>query len=147
MWQWLHNDVTLQDTGHKVTRELVERIADEEIATLGEPGRYDEAREHWKECFSIAIESGNSWARSYLLEGRARPALLEQDPALCVRLAAAGDAARRSIGAVSPGYWSDMVAAAVEAARGQLSEAAADTAWREGQTMTAQEIMAAVIAR
>ncbi|OLD51137.1 MAG: hypothetical protein AUI42_00050 [Actinobacteria bacterium 13_1_40CM_2_65_8] len=110
-------------------------------------GRYDEAREHWKECFSIAIESGNSWAWSYLLEGRARLALLEQDPALCVRLAAAGDAARRSIGAVSPGYWSDMVAAAVEAARGQLSEAAADTAWREGQTMTAQEIMAAVIAR
>jgi malate synthase len=45
IWQWLHNDVTLADTGHKVTRDLVERMADEEIAKLGgEPGAYDEAR-------------------------------------------------------------------------------------------------------
>jgi malate synthase len=45
VWQWLHNDVTLADTGHTVTRELVERIADEEIARLSaEPGAYDEAR-------------------------------------------------------------------------------------------------------
>src|SRR5947207_9062176 len=34
VWQWLHNDVTLADTGHRVTRELVERIADEEIGKL-----------------------------------------------------------------------------------------------------------------
>ncbi|SDY68315.1 malate synthase [Micromonospora pattaloongensis] len=45
VWQWLHNDVVLDDTGDKVTRELVERIADEEIARLGpDPARYAEAR-------------------------------------------------------------------------------------------------------
>jgi malate synthase len=45
VWQWLHNEVTLQDTGHKVTRELVERIADEEIGKLGDdPSAYDDAR-------------------------------------------------------------------------------------------------------
>ncbi len=45
VWQWLHNDITLDDTGHKVTRELVERIADEEIAKLGgDPGAYADAR-------------------------------------------------------------------------------------------------------
>jgi malate synthase len=45
VWQWLHNDVTLADSGHKVTRDLVERIADEEIATLpGDPSEYAEAR-------------------------------------------------------------------------------------------------------
>jgi malate synthase len=44
VWQWLHNDVTLADTGTAVTRELVERIAADEIAKLGgEPGAYDEA--------------------------------------------------------------------------------------------------------
>ncbi|MFY1668696.1 malate synthase A [Plantactinospora sp. WMMB334] len=44
VWQWLHNDVTL-DTGARVTRELVERIADEEVGGLGDdPGRYAEAR-------------------------------------------------------------------------------------------------------
>jgi malate synthase len=45
VWQWLHNDVTLDDTGVAVTRELVERVADEEIAKLGgEPGAYEAAR-------------------------------------------------------------------------------------------------------
>ncbi|MEU9828134.1 malate synthase A [Micromonospora chersina] len=45
VWQWLHNDVTLDDTGERVTRELVERIADEEIAKLpGAPGDYGDAR-------------------------------------------------------------------------------------------------------
>ncbi|WP_127129727.1 malate synthase A [Georgenia sp. SYP-B2076] len=45
VWQWLHNDVTLADTGHKVTRALVERIVEEEIAKLpGEPADYEDAR-------------------------------------------------------------------------------------------------------
>ena len=33
IWQWLHNDVTLAD-GPKVTRELVERLITEELATI-----------------------------------------------------------------------------------------------------------------
>ncbi|MCW3842276.1 malate synthase A [Micromonospora yasonensis] len=45
VWQWLHNDVTLDDTGDRVTRDLVERIADEEIGKLpGAPGDYATAR-------------------------------------------------------------------------------------------------------
>ena len=45
VWQWLHNDIALADTGEVVTRELVERIVDEEIAKLpGEPDDYAEAR-------------------------------------------------------------------------------------------------------
>jgi malate synthase len=44
VWQWLHNDVEL-DTGEKVTRELIERMADEEIGKLpGEPSDYADAR-------------------------------------------------------------------------------------------------------
>jgi malate synthase len=42
IWQWLHNDIELADTGAVVTRELVERIITEELATIAaEPG-YDE---------------------------------------------------------------------------------------------------------
>ncbi|MGW5672771.1 malate synthase A, partial [Micromonospora sp. NPDC003776] len=45
VWQWLHNGVTLDDTGERVTRDLVERIADEEIGKLpGDPGDYAQAR-------------------------------------------------------------------------------------------------------
>jgi malate synthase len=36
VWQWLHNDVTLADSGERVTRELVERLTDEEVAKLGD---------------------------------------------------------------------------------------------------------------
>jgi malate synthase len=45
VWQWLHNDITLADSAQVVTRELVERIVDQEIAKLaGEPGDYAQAR-------------------------------------------------------------------------------------------------------
>jgi malate synthase len=45
VWQWLHNDIVLADSAELVTRELVERIVNEEIAKLGgEPGDYADAR-------------------------------------------------------------------------------------------------------
>ncbi|MFI6510187.1 malate synthase A [Streptosporangium sp. NPDC050855] len=44
IWQWIHNGIELSDTGAVVTRELVERIIDEELAGIAaEPG-YDEVR-------------------------------------------------------------------------------------------------------
>ncbi|MGK5740416.1 malate synthase A [Micromonospora sp. URMC 103] len=45
VWQWLHAGITLDDTGEKVDRELVERLADEELAKLpGDPADYAPAR-------------------------------------------------------------------------------------------------------
>jgi malate synthase len=45
VWQWLHNDIILDDTRQAVTRDLVERIAEEETSRLGgDPGAYDQAR-------------------------------------------------------------------------------------------------------
>jgi malate synthase len=35
VWQWLHNDITLDD-GPKVTREFVEQVVTEELATIRE---------------------------------------------------------------------------------------------------------------
>ena len=50
VWQWLHNGVRLAD-GETVTRELVERIVDEEMAAIEKSrgdaysgGRWDDAR-------------------------------------------------------------------------------------------------------
>jgi malate synthase len=53
IWQWLHNGVTLDDTGEQVTHELVARILDEETdairTAIGDDafaaGRHQEARE------------------------------------------------------------------------------------------------------
>jgi malate synthase len=55
VWQWIHNDVTLDD-GPQVTKELVEQILDEELANIraelgsayDEP-RYDQAVALFKE--------------------------------------------------------------------------------------------------
>ncbi|MCC5575200.1 malate synthase A [Microtetraspora sp. AC03309] len=42
IWQWIHNDIELADTGTLVTRELVERIIGEELDKIAaEPG-YDD---------------------------------------------------------------------------------------------------------
>ncbi|MEV4295817.1 malate synthase A [Microbispora rosea] len=42
VWQWIHNDITLADTGAVVTRELVERIIEEELAGIAAGPGYDE---------------------------------------------------------------------------------------------------------
>ncbi|MFF2454036.1 malate synthase A [Isoptericola sp. NPDC058082] len=50
VWQWLHNGVVLADTGEKVTRELVDRIVEEEVAKLpGGGAAFDEARTTFQE--------------------------------------------------------------------------------------------------
>jgi malate synthase len=50
VWQWLHNGIRLDDTGEEVTRELVARVIDEELAKVKDMGggefqtaRYDDA--------------------------------------------------------------------------------------------------------
>ncbi|HEX6936325.1 MAG TPA: malate synthase A, partial [Actinomycetes bacterium] len=51
VWQWLHNSVELED-GQTVTRELVERLIDEEMGSIRESvgdeafakGRWEDAR-------------------------------------------------------------------------------------------------------
>jgi malate synthase len=53
IWQWVHNDVTLADTGEQVTADLVRRYADEETdkirdeigAEAYDSGRFKEARD------------------------------------------------------------------------------------------------------
>jgi malate synthase len=42
IWQWIHNDITLADTGAPVTKELVERIIAEELAKIAAQPGYDE---------------------------------------------------------------------------------------------------------
>ncbi|MFI6325803.1 malate synthase A [Nonomuraea sp. NPDC050556] len=42
IWQWIHNDIALADTGNVVTKELVERIIAEELAKIAQEPGYDE---------------------------------------------------------------------------------------------------------
>ncbi len=52
VWQWLHNDIELED-GQVVTRELVDRLVEEEVAKLpGDPEQYAAARDTF---LSVAV--------------------------------------------------------------------------------------------
>ncbi|MGW4957032.1 malate synthase A [Nonomuraea sp. NPDC004186] len=42
IWQWIHNDITLADTGAQVTKELVEQIIAEELARIAEEPGHDD---------------------------------------------------------------------------------------------------------
>jgi malate synthase len=54
IWQWVHNDVTLADTGEQVTADLVRKYADEETEKIRDEvgaDAYDSGR--WKEARDI----------------------------------------------------------------------------------------------
>ena len=57
IWQWVHNDVTLADTGEQVTAELVRKTADDATAQIRDEvgaDTYDSGR--WKEARDIFEE-------------------------------------------------------------------------------------------
>jgi predicted ATPase/DNA-binding SARP family transcriptional activator len=108
-------------------------------------GRFNEALALWQECFAIAMRLDDKRQTAYLLERRARLALLDGDPELCIRLVSASEAARSSTGEVAPLDWREIVTKTVDAARHQLPGLAADTAWREGKTMTVDDVVASVV--
>jgi predicted ATPase/DNA-binding SARP family transcriptional activator len=119
---------------------VLDSIASAEMAI----GEHDGARAHWRDCCQIAIALDNPWLTAWILEGRARLALVENDPRLCIRLVSASDAARDSIGAVAPEFWREILAATLDEARRKLTDSDADSAWREGRAMTAQQILTSV---
>jgi predicted ATPase/DNA-binding SARP family transcriptional activator len=129
------------DDPHAVS-SVLDSLAEVEMSL----GRFHEARALWQEGFATAMGLDDKRQTAYLLEARARLALLEGDPELCIRLASAGEAARSSIGEVAPKDWREIVIKTVEAARQQLPDVAADTAWREGKAMTVEEVTSSVIA-
>jgi tetratricopeptide (TPR) repeat protein len=129
------------DDPHAIS-SVLDSLAEVEMSL----GRFNEARALWQECFAIARRLDDKRQTAYLLEARARLALHEGDPALCIRLASAAEVARSSIGEIAPQDWREIVIKTVEAARHQLPDLAADTAWREGKTTTLEDVMASVLA-
>ncbi len=55
VWQWLNNDVTLDD-GQAVTRDLVERLIEEEMATIRDKAGDSFAQGRWDDARSLFTE-------------------------------------------------------------------------------------------
>ncbi|NUR86192.1 MAG: malate synthase A [Nonomuraea sp.] len=72
IWQWIHNDVALTDTGVQVTRELVEQIIAEELAKISaEPG-YDAALYGQAEALFKEVALNDDFAEFLTLPAYAR---------------------------------------------------------------------------
>jgi malate synthase len=56
VWQWLHNDITLDDTGDTVTAELVARIIDEELAAIRKQGGEEFRTERYEQAVALFKE-------------------------------------------------------------------------------------------
>jgi tetratricopeptide (TPR) repeat protein len=128
------------DDPHSVAN-ILDSIAEVEMSL----GRFKEARSLWQECFSIAMRLNDKRQIPYVLERRARLALLEGDAELCIRLASASEAARSATGEIASQDLREIVVKTVEDARHQLPELVSDAAWREGKTMTLEEVIASVV--
>ncbi|MFD1939096.1 MULTISPECIES: malate synthase A [Nonomuraea] len=72
IWQWIHNGITLADTGAPVTRELVEQIIAEELAKIAaEPG-YDERLYGQAEALFKEVALNDDFAEFLTLPAYAR---------------------------------------------------------------------------
>ena len=49
IWQWIYNEITLED-GRLITKELVRELTAEEVAKLGDPAKYEAAKETFIAC-------------------------------------------------------------------------------------------------
>jgi malate synthase len=49
IWQWIHNQTALED-GRLITKDLVEQLTNEEVAKLGDPLKYQAAKETFMAC-------------------------------------------------------------------------------------------------
>lgn len=49
VWQWIYNKTSLDD-GRQITKELVKELVEEEVAKLGNPQKYTEARDTFIAC-------------------------------------------------------------------------------------------------
>ena len=108
-------------------------------------GLHHEARPHLQECLELAVRLDDARLAGGAFRGWARLALFEDNPEVCIRLMAAGDAALSSIGAAVTLLDREGLDATINSARSQLSDDVADRAWREGQAMTVREAVASVV--
>src|ERR1700730_12980643 len=104
-------------------------------------GFVTEARAHWSECLAIAVPLDNTWLTIHVLNSMAELVLADHNPQLTLRLVAAGEVARKSIGAVLPPQEHAMIDRMLALARKRVSSDVADTAWREGQMMTLRQVV------
>src|SRR5690606_12371724 len=59
IWQWIHNDITLADTGAQVTKELVERIIGEVLEKIRSEEHTSELQSREKLVCRLLLEKKN----------------------------------------------------------------------------------------
>lgn len=103
-----------------------------------------QARAHLEECVAIAGRIDDPDLAYAALQGWARLAYADDNPALTITLMAAADVALGAIGAVPHATTRQGSDVLVANARGRLSVEVGDDAWRQGETMTLSDLVGLV---
>ncbi len=107
-------------------------------------GNYATAYDLYKDSLALFEELGVKWFIALCLEGLASVLALQKQPAWAVRLWGAAESLRSRSGAPLPPVYRPSYTRSVEATRSALGENAFAAAWAEGQTMTSEQVLAAL---
>jgi predicted ATPase/DNA-binding XRE family transcriptional regulator len=114
-------------------------------ATLGQGG-HERAARLFGEALKLNSELGEKWLSADCLDGLARVASVHGSPIRAARLWGAAKASSEGIGALAAPLDQTAYDRHVAAARAQLDEAAFDTAWTEGRSLTFEQAVAYALA-
>jgi predicted ATPase/DNA-binding XRE family transcriptional regulator len=114
-------------------------------ATLGQ-GDHERAAQLFGEALKLNSKLGEKWLSADCLDGLARVASVQGSPVRAARLWGAAKASSEDIGALAAPLDQTDYDRHVAAARAQLAEAAFDTAWTEGRSLTFEQAVAYALA-
>jgi len=99
------------------------------------------ARRNFLEALSISAQFRDAVNAAPALEGLAELELGQGKPQRALQLASAASSLREDIGVEGVPDWKQQVDGTLSSARAKLSREAAETAWRQGATMSIEEVL------
>ena len=118
---------------------LTAQVADSLAWVTFRCGDYAASRRHYLEGLTIALEFEDTFTIANGLEGVALLELAEGDATLTLRLMAAANGLRATVGSEPTPDWGDQVKEGQRVARAKLGRPAADAAWRQGAAWSMEE--------
>ena len=102
-------------------------------------GRPGAAHDLYERALTILKDLEDEWWIAWCLEGVARVAAVQEQPARAARLFGAAQALRDAVGAPRPPAYRSYQEHKLAATKDLLDEAAFAAAWEEGQAMTSEQ--------